>query len=90
MYQAELLRGQTILITGGGTGLGRSMALRFAELGANLSSPLAGKSRCETRLRRFAGAGARPPGPPATCATSPPWMRWSKKRRKNSAAWMCW
>ena len=36
MYQAELLRGQTILITGGGTGLGRSMALRFAELGANL------------------------------------------------------
>ena len=36
MYQAELLRGQTMLITGGGTGLGRSMALRFAELKANL------------------------------------------------------
>ena len=36
MFQADLFKGQTILITGGGTGLGRSMALRFAELGANL------------------------------------------------------
>jgi NAD(P)-dependent dehydrogenase (short-subunit alcohol dehydrogenase family) len=36
MFQNDLLQGRTILITGGGTGLGRSMALRFAELGANL------------------------------------------------------
>src|SRR5580692_5807457 len=36
MYQADLLKGRTILITGGGTGLGGSMAMRFAELGANL------------------------------------------------------
>jgi len=36
MFQADLLKGRTILITGGGTGLGRSMALRFAELGANI------------------------------------------------------
>lgn len=36
MFQNDLLKGRTILITGGGTGLGRSMALRFAELGANL------------------------------------------------------
>jgi NAD(P)-dependent dehydrogenase (short-subunit alcohol dehydrogenase family) len=36
MFQQDLLKGRTILITGGGTGLGRSMALRFAELGANL------------------------------------------------------
>jgi NAD(P)-dependent dehydrogenase (short-subunit alcohol dehydrogenase family) len=31
-----LLKGRKIVITGGGTGLGRSMALRFAELGAGL------------------------------------------------------
>jgi NAD(P)-dependent dehydrogenase (short-subunit alcohol dehydrogenase family) len=36
MFQSDLLKGRTIFLTGGGTGLGRSMALRFAELGANL------------------------------------------------------
>jgi len=36
MFDSDLLRDRTILITGGGTGLGRSMALRFAELGATL------------------------------------------------------
>lgn len=36
MFEKDLLKDRTILITGGGTGLGRSMALRFAELGANL------------------------------------------------------
>ncbi|HXN71012.1 MAG TPA: SDR family oxidoreductase [Candidatus Acidoferrales bacterium] len=36
MFQKDLLKGRTIFITGAGTGLGRSMALRFAELGANL------------------------------------------------------
>lgn len=36
MFQRDLLKGRAIFITGGGTGLGRSMALRFAELGARL------------------------------------------------------
>ncbi|HXT73251.1 MAG TPA: SDR family NAD(P)-dependent oxidoreductase, partial [Candidatus Angelobacter sp.] len=36
MFQTDLLKSRTVLITGGGTGLGRSMALCFAELGANL------------------------------------------------------
>ena len=36
MFRTDLLKGRTILITGGGTGLGRSMALRFGELGANI------------------------------------------------------
>ena len=36
MFQPDLLKNKTILITGGGTGLGKSMATRFGELGANL------------------------------------------------------
>lgn len=36
MFEAGLLRGKRILITGGGTGLGRAMAGRFVELGATV------------------------------------------------------
>ncbi len=36
MFQQDLLKDRAIFLTGGGTGLGRSMALRFAELGARL------------------------------------------------------
>ena len=36
MFKTDLLAGKRILITGGATGLGRSMAQRFLELGASL------------------------------------------------------
>jgi NAD(P)-dependent dehydrogenase (short-subunit alcohol dehydrogenase family) len=36
MFQPGLLNGRTILITGGGTGLGRAMSLRLAQLGAKI------------------------------------------------------
>lgn len=36
MFTADLLAGQTAIITGGGTGLGLAMARRFASLGANV------------------------------------------------------
>ena len=37
MFQADLLRGKKVLVTGGGTGLGKSMGRRFLELGAELA-----------------------------------------------------
>src|ERR1700693_1911065 len=61
MFQSDLLKGRTILITGGGTGLGRSMALRFAELGANIflvarrEEPL--KETCKAIAEKGAGVG---------------------------------
>ena len=36
MFQGDLLKGKRFLVTGGGTGLGRSYALRMAELGAEV------------------------------------------------------
>jgi NAD(P)-dependent dehydrogenase (short-subunit alcohol dehydrogenase family) len=65
MFQKDLLKGRTILITGGGTGLGRSMALRFAELGANLflvarrDEPL---KNTVNEIRAAGGQALRPSG----------------------------
>ena len=36
MFRTDLLKDKRILITGGGTGLGRGMAARFLELGATV------------------------------------------------------
>lgn len=56
MFSNDLLKGKRILITGGGTGLGREMATRFAELGADLY--LCGRRRdvVETTAREIAAA----------------------------------
>jgi len=61
VFQSDLLKSRAIFLTGGGTGLGRSMALRFAELGARLflvgrrEEPL--RETCE-ELLRLGGAAA--------------------------------
>ena len=61
MFQPDLLKGRAIFLTGGGTGLGRSMALHFARLEAHLfligrrEEPL--KKTCE-EIHRDGGAAA--------------------------------
>jgi len=61
VFQRDLLKDRAIFTTGGGTGLGRSMALRFAELGARMflvgrrEEPL--RETCEEILR-LGGAAA--------------------------------
>ena len=36
MFKEGLLRGKRILVTGGGTGLGKEMATHYASLGADI------------------------------------------------------
>ncbi|MGB8495862.1 MAG: SDR family oxidoreductase [Candidatus Acidiferrum sp.] len=61
MFQPDLLKDRAIFLTGGGTGLGRSMALHFAKLGARLfltgrrEEPL--KKTCE-EIHHDGGAAA--------------------------------
>ncbi len=59
MFQNDLLKGKTILITGGGTGLGKSMALRFAELGANLIITSRKQEVLESAAREIEKKGAK-------------------------------
>src|SRR5437588_12688306 len=47
MFKADLLKGQRILVTGGGTGLGKVMAEKFLELGAELFICGRRKSVCD-------------------------------------------
>ncbi len=47
MYTDGLLKGQRILVTGGGTGLGRAMAERFLALGADVAICGRRKSVCD-------------------------------------------
>lgn len=61
MFQPGLLKDRAIFLTGGGTGLGRAMALHFAKLGARMfvigrrEEPL--KSTCD-EIHRDGGAAA--------------------------------
>ena len=61
MFQQDLLKDRAIFLTGGGTGLGRSMALHFAMLGARMflvgrrEQPL--KEVCD-EIHRGGGAAA--------------------------------
>jgi len=61
MFQPDLLKGRAIFLTGGGSGLGRSMAIAFSKLGARMfligrrEEPL--KETC-TEIHRQGGAAA--------------------------------
>ena len=61
MFSSDLLRGRAIFLTGGGSGLGRSMAVCFAKLGARMflvgrrDAPL--RETCE-EIHREGGAAA--------------------------------
>src|SRR4051794_20501509 len=55
MFQAQLMQGQRILVTGGGTGLGRAMAERLLSLGADVAICGRRKSVCDDTAAAWRG-----------------------------------
>ena len=58
MFEKELLKNKTVIITGGGTGLGKSMAQRFGVLGAKLSICGRRKEVIDTAVQELKKSGA--------------------------------
>ncbi len=58
MFQSDLLQDKVIVVTGGGTGLGKSMALRFAELGAKLVLTARRQEVLEAAVKEVEAKGA--------------------------------
>lgn len=71
MFKPNAFNGKTIIITGGGTGLGKSMGKYLLELGANLVIT-SRRKRCSTR--RLQNLNNKPVARywplPATCAST--------------------
>jgi len=57
MFKKDLLNGKTIVVTGGGTGLGKSMSRRFGELGANIVISGRRKEKLEDTADEFSKLG---------------------------------
>ena len=70
MFKENLLAGRRILVTGGGTGLGKSMAARFLQLGAEVHICGRRKIVCdETATELMACYGGRVTATASTSAT---------------------
>lgn len=59
MFVSDLLKGQTIIVTGGGSGLGKSMAQRYAELGANVVLAARTFERLEATAKEIEAKGGQ-------------------------------
>ena len=58
-YQPDILSGRHVAVTGGGTGLGREMALRFAALGASVTVCGRRPKPLDETVAEIRGAGGR-------------------------------
>ena len=77
--------GVTVLITGGGTGLGRAMAAEFARCGAAVGIASRDAAHRERGVAEVRSAAAGRSACPATCATRRPSGRPSTRSRTPSA-----
>jgi len=84
------LKGRAVFLTGGGTGLWPSMALRFAGLGARIFSLAGAKIRCGKHAKRSTGPAALRIHHLPTCATMAAVEAAAARPKNNSAKQARW
>ncbi|MCL4150248.1 UNVERIFIED_CONTAM: hypothetical protein GTU68_017687 [Idotea baltica] len=57
MFKEDSLKGKTILVTGGGSGLGKEMSRSFLELGANVAICGRSQDRLDAAVKELSSAG---------------------------------
>ena len=79
MFATDLMAGQRILVTGGGTGLGQAMAERFLALGADVAICGRRQSVCDATAEGWRAQFPR--------AASTPSASTSASRRRSRRWW---
>ena len=72
MLPAGTFAGEVVLITGGGTGLGKAMAIEFARLGAAIAVASRGQEHRAAGIAAVQQVGAERLGSKWTCVNRPP------------------
>ena len=94
MFETSLMSGQRILVTGGGTGLGRAMAERFLGLGADVAICGRRQAVCEVRHQassecRFAAGGQQARRLLSRCDAGRRWRSQPRDRQhRQIIAWV--
>ncbi len=78
IFRADLFSGQNLIVTGGGSGIGRCTAHELAALGANVLLVGRKPEKLEKVAAEITEDGGRAPGRPAISAMKKRSSNWSK------------
>ena len=82
-----VLAGQTAVITGGASGIGKSIVQRFLEAGANCLAADLNRRPCRAQAGSWPSTASAWTSSRSTCRTVTPWRAWSTAPCRRSARW---